>query len=216
MDREEIETRYVRLLDDITNLMNNGQMSPELLLQKIKEYQELSNEYPSASRLSNDGVSSTNNTQERIAEILNDVLLNHNSLNNEAIDRQSLSVQIKQIGGAKTTIKDEKIRHTDDGGLHSDVEQAIVISCEGKRIEAHRAEGICEVTGKLAQRALSCRLCHRSICLRHCEFIEQGGEHYPYCNTTLPKSRISCAKKIILSTDTWQEIEKKMKNRRYQ
>ena len=214
MNREKVEERYLRLMEDIRHLINNGQTSPELLMEKIEELQALRNSNSSENRLPQGEITSGSN-QQGIAEFLKNVLFNNHRLSNESIDRQSHSVQIKQINGARTTIRDERIRHTDNGGLHSDVEQAIVISCEGKRIEAHKAEGICEVTEKLAQRALTCRLCHRSICIRHCEFIELDGANYPYCNTPPPKSRISCVKKTLLSIDTWRETERRAKNRRH-
>lgn len=215
MSRENAERNYSKLLEDIANLINGGRISPELLLEKIEEYQALQREQNREGRLSSGESIPSNNISERIAEILNNILLNRYPLSNEAIDRQSLSVQVKQIGGTRTIIKDEKIKHTESGGFHSEVEHAIIISCEGKRIEANRAQGVCEVTGKLAQRALSCRLCHRCICLRHCEFIEQDGAYYPYCNTPPPRSRISCAKKTVLSINTWREIEREIKGGRH-
>jgi hypothetical protein len=210
MSQENTERRHSKLLEEITNLINEGQMSPELLLEKIAEYQTLQSEQNSAGVLSEADPMPGNNLSEKLAEILNNLLSHRYPSSNEAIDRQSLAVQVKQIGETKTVIKDEKIKHTNSGGLHSEVEHAIIISCEGKTIEANRAQGICEVTGKLAQRALSCRLCHRSICLRHCEFIEQDGAYYPYCNIPHPRSRTSCAKKTVLSINTWREIEKKI------
>ena len=148
---------------------------------------------------------------EEIMEILNNAQAEQDSTSRDSIDRQSLSVQLKQIDGSRTTIRDEKITHTGNGGLHSDVEQAIVISCEGKKIEVSAAEGVCEATGKLAQKALSCHLCHRSICLRHCEFIEHDGENYPYCSTPLSGSSVSCARRVLLAMDTWREADRKKK-----
>jgi len=148
---------------------------------------------------------------EEIVEILNNVQAEQDPASHDSIDRQSLSVQLKQIDGSRTTIRDEKIKHTENGGLHSDVEQAIVISCEGKKIEVSTAEGVCEATGKLAQKALSCHLCRRSVCLRHCEFIEHDGENYPYCSVPLPGSSASCARQVLLAMDTWREADRKKK-----
>jgi hypothetical protein len=210
---EIAEERYLRLLGEIRALIDDNQALPELLLRKIEELRAVENSQIVEGNSESEGPSGHNS--QRIAEIVNTILSGENSSSNEPIDRQSLSVQIRQIAGARTTIRDERIRHSEGGGLHSQVEQAIVISCEGKRIEAQTAEGLCEVTGKLAQKALSCRLCHRSICLRHCEFLEVDGEHYPYCNTPPPKSRISCIKRTITSIDTWRELEKRARNRRH-
>jgi hypothetical protein len=203
MTRENAEQNYLRFLETIAHLIDSGQISPELL-QELQEY-----------RIPEDGNGSDNNPA-RISDIIRNLLLHRDNASNGAIDRQSLAVQLKHIGCEKATIKDEKIKHTESGGLHSEVEQAIIISCEGKRIEAPQAQGICEVTGKLAQKTLSCRRCHRSICLRHCEFIEQDGANYPYCNTPIPGSRITCYKKTILSLNTWHETEKRMKQGRRQ
>lgn len=208
MDREEIKQRYLNLLDDITDLVNNGQTSSETVIAKIQEYQTLKNILED--KLSNSEFTQTNNVPENIEEILSNILLNQYPSGNNAIDRQSFAVKIDRIDDTKTTlIKDEKISHTENGGLHSDIVKAIIISCEGKRIDANTAQGVCEITGKLAEKALSCHLCHRSICLRHCEFIEQNGENYPYCNTPIPGSKISCARKAYLSMNTWQEAKKK-------
>ncbi len=148
---------------------------------------------------------------EEIIEILNNALTGQDQASHDSIDRQSLSVQLKQIDGRRTTIRDEKITHTENGGLHSDVEQGIILSCECKKIEVSAAEGVCEATGKLAQKALSCHLCHRSICLRHCEFIEHDGGNYPYCSTPLPGFSASCARQVLMAMDTWKEADRKKK-----
>lgn len=198
-----------RNLQELKNLVDTGQISPESFLEIIREMITTGNVQIQEDGNSVDDQTQDNYTSNEATGNLSDILSGGIPLNYDSIDRQSLSVQIKQIDGSRTTIKDEKISHTESGGLHSDIEQAIIISCEGKRIEANNAQGVCEITGKLAQKALSCHLCHRSICLRHCEFIEQNGEKYPYCNTPIPGSKISCARKAYLSMNTWQEADKK-------
>lgn len=196
-------------LQELKNLVDAGQISPESFLEIIKEMITTENGQIKEERDSVDEQTPDNNIPDELTDDLPDVLSGGIPMNYDSIDRQSLSVQIKQIDGFRTTIKDEKISHTENGGLHSDIVKAIIISCEGKRIDANNAQGVCEITGKLAQKALSCHLCHRSICLKHCEFIEQNGENYPYCNTPIPGSKISCARKVYLSMNTWQEAEKK-------
>jgi hypothetical protein len=196
-------------LQELKNLVDAGQISPESFLEIIKEMITAKDEYIKEEGDSDDTQIPDDDIPGEVTDDLPDVFSDEMPLNHDSIDRQSLSVQIKQIDGSRTTIKDEKISHTENGGLHSDVEQAIIISCEGKRIDANNAQGVCEITGKLAQKALSCHLCHRSICLKHCEFIKQNGENYPYCNTPIPGSKISCARKVYLSMNTWQEAEKK-------
>lgn len=196
-------------LQELKNLVDAGQISPESFLEIIKKMITTEDGQIRGDRDSVDEQTPDNDIPHEVTDDLPDVLSDGIPLNHDSIDRQSLSVQIKQIDGSRTTIKDEKISHTENGGLHSDVEQAIIISCEGKRIDANNAQGVCEITGKLAQKALSCHLCHRSICLKHCEFIKQNGENYPYCNTPIPGSKISCARKVYLSMNTWQEAKRK-------
>jgi hypothetical protein len=196
-------------LQELKNLVDADQISPESFLEIIREMITTGDVQIKENGDSVDVQTPDSDIPDEVTDDPTDVLSGEIPLNHDSIDRQSLSVQIKQIDGSRTTIKDEKISHTENGGLHSDVEQAIIISCEGKRIDANNAQGVCEITGKLAQKALSCHLCHRSICLRHCEFIEQNGENYPHCNTPVPGSKISCARKAFLSMNTWQEAEKK-------
>ncbi|MGB3478403.1 MAG: hypothetical protein WBB67_04515 [bacterium] len=196
-------------LKELKYLVDTDQISPESFLAIIKEMITTENGQIRGDGDSVDVQTPDNDIPDEVTDDLPDVFSGGIPLNHDSIDRQSLSVQIKQIDGSRTTIKDEEISHTENGGLHSDVVKAIIISCEGKKIDANNAQGICEITGKLAQKALSCHLCHRSICLRHCEFIQQNGENYPYCNTPIPGSKISCARKVYLSMNTWQEAEKK-------
>lgn len=196
-------------LQELKNLVDAGQISPESFLEIIKAMITTENRQIKEERDSVDEQTPDNDIPDEVTNDLSDVLSDGIPMNYDSIDQQSLSVQIKQIDGSRTTIEDEKISHTERGGLHSDIVKAIIISCEGKRIDANNAQGVCEITGKLAQKALSCYLCHRSICLRHCEFIQQNGENYPYCNTPIPGSKISCARKVYLSMNTWQEAKKK-------
>jgi hypothetical protein len=196
-------------LQELKNLVDAGQISPESFLKILKEMITTENGQIKEERDSVDEQTPDNDIPDELTDDLPDVLSSGIPMDYDSIDLQSVSVQIKQIDGSRTTIKDEKISHTENGGLHSDVVKAIIISCEGKKIDTNSAQGVCEITGKLAQKALSCHLCHRSICLRHCEFIQQNGANYPYCNTPIPGARISCARKAYLSMNTWQEAEKK-------
>ena len=194
-------------------LVENGQVSPESFIKMIKDMLvSEGKQLPENENIDTESI--VENFPDDIKDFMHDFQPNQLISGKDSIDRQSYSVQIKQVDCSRTTIKDEKIKHTEDGGLHSDIEQALVISCEGKKIEINAAEGICEVSGMLAQKCLSCHLCHRSICLRHCEFIEHDGENYPYCNTSVPGSTISCAKKIRQSMNMWQEFDRKKKGQK--
>jgi hypothetical protein len=196
-------------LQELKNLIDADQISPESFLEIIKEMISTGDGQIKKAEDYINVQSSDNDIPDEVTDDLPDILSGGIPLNHDSIDRQSLSVQIKQIDGSRTTIKDEEISHTENGGLHSDVVKAIIISCEGKKIDTNNAQGVCEITGKLAQKSLSCHMCHRSICLKHCEFIQHNGENYPYCNTPIPGSRISCARKVYLSMNTWQEAKKK-------
>lgn len=196
-------------LKELKHLVDTDQISPESFLEIIKEMITIDDEQITKVENSDEIKPMDSDFPDDSPDDLSKVFSAGISMNHDAIDRQSLSVQIKQIDGSRITIKDEKISHTENGGLHSDVVKAIIISCEGKKIDTNNAQGVCEITGKLAQKSLSCHMCHRSICLKHCEFIQHNGENYPYCNTPIPGSRITCARKVYLSMNTWQEAKKK-------
>jgi len=206
MDRNGIQR-----LKEMKELVDSHQLSPEAFIEMARTLIADNNTQNIETDDSSDANVLDIGLPEEIIEILNNAQAEQDPASHDSIDRQSLSVQLKQIDGSRTTIKDEKITHTGNGGLHSDVEQAIVISCEGKKIEVNAAEGVCEATGKLAQKALSCHLCHRIICLRHCEFIEHDGENYPYCSTPLPGSSASCARQVLMAMDMWREADRKKK-----
>jgi hypothetical protein len=206
MDRNGIQR-----LKEMKELVDSHQLSQEAFIEMARALIADNNTQHIEMDDSSDANVLDTDFPEEIMEILNNAQAQEDPASHDSIDRQSLSVQLKQIDGSRPTIRDEKITHTGNGGLHSDVEQAIVISCEGKKIEVSAAEGVCEATGKLAQKALSCHLCHRSICLRHCEFIEHDGENYPYCSSPLPEAGTSCARQVLLSMDTWREADRKKK-----
>jgi len=207
---DTMEKDKTKDLQELKNLVDAGQISPESFLAIIKEMITTGDEQITTIDNSDEIQPVDSDVPGDSGNNLPQVFSAGTSMNHDAVDRQSLSVQIKQIDGSKTTIRDEKISHTENGGLHSAVDQAIIQSCEGRIIDTRSAQGVCEITGKLAQKTMSCYLCHRSICLKHCEFIEHNGENYPFCNTPFPGSKISCAKRFYLSMNTWQKTKKKL------
>lgn len=104
--------------------------------------------------------------------------------------------KIMRIGsGFVSLIK--KITSTEDG-FKSEVEEPLLISASGHRIEASQIKGQCEFCGGYDSFIFNCFVhgCRRSLCLKHVFFFQEGVKNIPLC--------ITHYKQYVNNQDTWQ------------
>ena len=89
--------------------------------------------------------------------------------------------KLTRIGNGFTTLI-RKIMSTPDG-MKSEVEEPLLISKSGHRIEASQIKGQCEICGGYDSFIFNCFVhgCKKALCLKHVYFFQEGGKQIPLC-----------------------------------
>ncbi|MCK5491505.1 MAG: hypothetical protein KAJ14_00140, partial [Candidatus Omnitrophica bacterium] len=103
--------------------------------------------------------------------------------------------KIVRIGNGFTTLI-RKITSTPDG-MKSEVEEPLLISQSGHKIEASQIKGRCEICGGYDSYIFNCFVhgCKRALCLKHVYFFQEGDKQIPLCLTHY--------KQFVNNRNTW-------------
>ena len=90
-----------------------------------------------------------------------------------------------------------RITSTPDG-MKSEVEEPLLISNSGHKINANEIKGQCEACGGYDSYIFNCFVhgCKKSLCLKHVYFFQEGDKQIPLCLTHY--------KQFVNNHDTWQ------------
>ena len=104
--------------------------------------------------------------------------------------------KIVRIGNGFTTLI-RKITSTPDG-MKSEVEEPLLISQSGHKIEASQIKGRCEICGGYDSYIFNCFVhgCKRALCLKHVYFFQEGDKQIPLC--------LRHYKQFVNNRNTWQ------------
>ena len=103
---------------------------------------------------------------------------------------------LTRIGTGFTTMI-RKITSTPDG-MKSEVEEPLLISQSGHKIEASQIKGQCEICGGYDSFIFNCFVhgCKKSLCLKHVYFFQDEDKQIPLCLTHY--------KQFVNNRNTWQ------------
>ena len=104
--------------------------------------------------------------------------------------------KLTRIGSGFVTLI-RKITSTPDG-MKSEVEEPLLISNSGHRIEASQIKGQCEFCGGYDSYIFNCFVhgCKKALCLKHVYFFQEGDKQIPLC--------LRHYKQFVNNQDTWQ------------
>ncbi|MCK5606361.1 hypothetical protein KAR91_30955 [Candidatus Pacearchaeota archaeon] len=110
---------------------------------------------------------------------------------------------LTRIGTGFTTMI-RKITSTHDG-MKSEVEEPLLISQSGHKIEASQIKGQCEFCGGYDSYIFNCFVhgCKKALCLKHVYFFQKGEKQIPLC--------LKHYKQFVNNQDTWQSLQSRGK-----